>query len=112
MENHRVVGLDPNDPIQVNYQKQVGNDPTGKEHPELLKMQSSPGQGHNNTIVNGIGRIGYMTGGTKARWVDEEVSTTFLSVAQQFIEDNKTQPFFLFFCLNRTTCTAYASNIL
>lgn len=99
MENHRVVGLDPNDPIQVNYQKQVGNDPTGKEHPELLKMQSSPGQGHNNTIVNGIGRIGYMTGGTKARWVDEEVSTTFLSVAQQFIEDNKTQPFFLFFAL-------------
>lgn len=99
MENHHVVGLDPNDPIQVNYKQKVGNDPTGKEHPELLKMKSSPGQGHDNTIVNGIGRIGYMTGGTKARWVDEEVSTTFLSVAQQFIQTNKTQPFFLFFSL-------------
>lgn len=100
LENHRVLGLDDHDPIQVDYKKKVGNDPTGKEHPELLKMASSPGQGHDNTIVNGIGRIGYMAGGHKSRWVDEEVTSTFLSVAQQFIHDNKANPFFLFFALN------------
>lgn len=99
MENHTVVARDTADPIEVNYKKKVGNDPTGKEHPELLKMQSSPGQGHNNTIVNGIGRIGYMSGGHKARWVDEEVSTTFLAKAKGFIEDNKNKPFFLYFAL-------------
>ncbi|WP_315823844.1 hypothetical protein [Paraflavitalea speifideaquila] len=77
LENHQVVALDSADPIAVNYKTKVGNDPTGKEHPELLKMLSSKGQGHDQTIVNGIGRIGYMSGGTKARWVDEELSLTF-----------------------------------
>jgi len=99
LENHKVVALEANDPIAVDYAKQVGNDPTGKDHPELLKMQSSPGQGHNQTIVNGIGRIGYMSGGKMARWVDEEVSTTFLTTAQSFIEKNHQRPFFLYFAL-------------
>ncbi|MFC6101381.1 sulfatase family protein [Olivibacter domesticus] len=99
MENHRVLGLEEGDPIEVDYQHIVGNDPTGKEHPELLKMQSSPEHGHNQTIVNGIGRIGYMSGGYRTRWVDEEVSTTFLSVAQDYIKKNKENPFFLYFAL-------------
>jgi arylsulfatase A-like enzyme len=99
MENYRVVGLDSNDPIQVDYAKKVGNDATGLEHPELLKMQSSPGHGHNNTIVNGIGRIGYMSGGNKARWTDEEMPLTFLSKAKEFLQENKQKPFFLYFAL-------------
>jgi arylsulfatase A len=99
MENHKVIALDPSDPIEVNYKDKVGNDPTGKEHPELLKLKSSPGQGHDNTIINGIGRIGYMTGGQKARWVDEEVSTTFLTKAKEYIEKNSSKPFFLYFTL-------------
>lgn len=99
IENHRVVGLDTSDPMQVDYQKIVGNDPTGKVHPELLKMQSSPGHGHNNTIVNGIGRIGYMSGGTKARWTDEEMPLTFLAKAKEFVKDNQHQPFFLYYAL-------------
>lgn len=100
LENHHVLGLEQNDPIQVDYKNKVGNDPTGEEHPELLKMLSSPRHGHNNTIVNGIGRIGYMAGGRKARWVDEEVTGTFLHVAQDFIYKNKENPFFLMFALN------------
>lgn len=99
MENHHVVALDTSDPIQVNYEHKVGNDPTGKEHPELLKILASPGQGHDNTIVNGIGRIGYMSGGKKARWVDEEVSLTFLAKAKNFIDEHKRKPFFLYFAL-------------
>ncbi len=77
----------------------MGNDPTGKDHPELLKMKSSPGQGHNQTIVNGIGRIGYMSGGNKARWTDEEMPLTFLEKAKTFIEENKKNSFFLYYAL-------------
>lgn len=99
VENSYVVALDKSDPIQVDYKKKVGNDPTGAEHPELLKMKSSPGQGHNNTIVNGIGRIGYMSGGNKARWTDEEMPLTFLAKAKEYINDNKARPFFLFYAL-------------
>ncbi len=100
LENHTVLGLDKNDPIEVNYREKVGNDPTGKEHPELLKMASSPGQGHNNTIVNGIGRIGFMKGGHKARWTDEELAYAFTERAEKFIEDNRNKPFFLYFALS------------
>ncbi|MEH6305995.1 arylsulfatase [Olivibacter sp. CPCC 100613] len=99
MENQRVLGLEDDDPIEVDYEHKVGNDPTGKEHPELLKMPSSSGHGHNQTIVNGIGRIGYMSGGHRSRWVDEEISTTFLTVAKEFIEKNQKEPFFLYFSL-------------
>jgi len=99
MENGLVIGLEETDPISVNYETKIGNDPTGKENPELLKMPASPNHGHNNTIVNSIGRIGYMTGGKKARWTDEEVPLTFLLKAKDFIEENKTQPFFLYYAL-------------
>ena len=99
MENHHVVALDPTDPIEVNYTKKVGNDPTGLENPELLKMQSSPNHGHNNTIVNGIGRMGFMSGGNRARWTDEEMPMTFLYKANEYIENNKEAPFFLFYAL-------------
>ena len=67
-------GLDPTDPIQVSYGKPVGDEPTGQDHPELLKMQ--PSHGHDKTIVNGISRIGYMSGGKAARWVDEDMADT------------------------------------
>ncbi|CAM3409055.1 arylsulfatase [Aquirufa ecclesiirivi] len=99
VENHYVVALDTTDPIEVNYANKIGHDPTGLEHPELLKIQSSPNHGHNNTIVNGIGRIGYMRGGKLARWTDEEMPLTFLTKAKEFIETNKAQPFFLFYAL-------------
>jgi len=99
LENHKIVALDPNDTIAVSYTHKIGNDPTGKENPELLKLKSSPGQGHDGTIVNGIGRIGYMSGGKMARWVDEEVSSTFLAKAKDFIEQNQHQPFFLYFAM-------------
>ncbi|NIJ51654.1 sulfatase family protein [Dyadobacter arcticus] len=100
IENHDVQGLDINDPIEVDYSKQIGNEPTGKENPELLKLPASPDHGHNNTIVNGIGRIGWMTGGKQARWTDEEIAHVFLSKAEQFMEENRANPFFLYFSLN------------
>ena len=95
LENQRVVGLDPSDPIQVSYDRPVGVDPIGKDHPELLKVH--PSHGHDQTIVNGISRIGYMTGGKAARWVDEDMADTFTRKAVTFIEQNRDRPFFLYF---------------
>ncbi|MFP4091955.1 MAG: sulfatase-like hydrolase/transferase, partial [Cyclobacteriaceae bacterium] len=51
IENGKVVGLDPNDPIEVNYQENFEGEPTGKDNPELLSMKWH--HGHNNSIVNG-----------------------------------------------------------
>lgn len=95
VENHRVVGLDPADPIEVNYQQKVGDEPTGAERPDLLKMKLH--HGHDNTIVNGISRIGYMAGGKSARWVDEDMADELTGKAVEFIKENRDQPFFLYF---------------
>ena len=40
VENGHVVGLDPDDPITVNYHHKVGDWPTGLENPELVKRYS------------------------------------------------------------------------
>lgn len=95
VENRRVVGLDPADPIQVDYDHPTGDWPTGRERPDLLKMPAS--HGHDQTIVNGIGRIGYMTGGRAALWKDEDMALTFTARATAFLERYKDAPFFLYF---------------
>jgi arylsulfatase A-like enzyme len=95
VEDHRVVGLDPADPIRVDYSKPIGNEPTGAKNPELLKMH--PSHGHDMAIVNGVSRIGYMTGGKSALWVDEEMADVLTGKALGFIEKQKANPFFLFF---------------
>jgi len=95
VENRRVVNLDPNDPIRVDYDHPFPGEPTGAANPELLKLQ--PSHGHDNSIVNGISRIGYMTGGKAARWVDEDMADTITGKAVSFLEQNRARPFFLYF---------------
>jgi arylsulfatase A-like enzyme len=95
IENRRVVGASSADPITVSYSNPVGDWPTGKDHPELLKMH--PSHGHDQTIVNGISRIGYMNGGRGAVWKDEEMADTFTGKAVSFIESHRGGPFFLYF---------------
>lgn len=95
VENQRVAGLDPTDPIEVSFNKKVGDEPTGLDHPELLKQMWS--HGHNFTIVNGISRIGYMSGGKTARWVDEDMADVITGKALNFIEEHRKEPFFLYF---------------
>ena len=94
VENGRVAGLDPNDPITVNYDHKVGDWPTGRENPELVKLK--PSQGHDNTIINGIPRIGWMTGGKSALWVDEDIADVITDKAKKFITESKDEPFFLY----------------
>lgn len=97
--NHDVVGLEANDPISVSFQKRIGHDPTGLENPELLKVEWD--HGHNSTIVNGISRIGFMSGGKAARWVDEDMADVITTQAKSFIDrhvaNHSGQPFFLYF---------------
>ena len=95
VEGRRVVGLDSKDPIQVGYAKPVGDEPLGRDHPELLKMK--PSHGHDMTIVNGISRIGTMAGGKSARWIDEDMADVFTKKGVDFIEKNAGRPFFLYF---------------
>jgi arylsulfatase A-like enzyme len=95
VENHRVVGLEASDPIQVDYQEKVGNEPTGAERPDMLTIKLA--HGHDNTIVNGISRIGYMAGGRAARWGDENMADTLTAQALNFIRNNRDKPFFLYF---------------
>lgn len=95
LEGHRVVNLDPNDPMAIDYDSPIGTLPTGTDHPELLKMPAD--KQHSNTIINGVSRIGYMSGGEKAQWVDERFPLVLNAKAETFIENNKEHPFFLFY---------------
>lgn len=94
VENGHVVGLDPEDPIRVSYSEKVGDYPTYDESPELARLK--PSQGHNQSIINGIPRIGYMAGGHQALWVDEDIADTITSKACRFITENRDRPFFLY----------------
>ncbi len=95
VENQKVVNLDPNDPIKVSYGEKLEGYPLGTDHPKLLKIDAD--LQHKNSIINGISRIGYMSGGKKALWTDEDFPFVLTNKATNFIENNKTKPFFLFY---------------
>ena len=99
IEDGKVRNLDSNDPIEVSYEENFPGEPTALTHPEMLKMIWD--HGHNNSIVNGIPRIGFMKGGESAKWVDENMADTFLVRAQQYIKDHKDEPFFLLYTLQQ-----------
>jgi len=99
VENHKVVGLEANDPIEVNYKQNFEGEPTGKKNPELLKLH--PSHGHDMSIHNGISRIGYMRGGKSALFIDENMGDDFLKKSIEFIATNKEKPFFLFYTLHQ-----------
>ena len=99
IENGRVANYDPSAPIEVSYKHNFEGEPTGKTHPELLyNLKSS--HGHDMSIVNGIGRIGYMKGGGKALWKDENIADSITAHAINFIRDNQNRPFFMYFATN------------
>ena len=97
LENQRIVGLDPSDPVEVSYITPFPGEPLGGTHPELLTKQGHS-YGHDMAIVHGIGRIGYMRGGKQALWEDEYIADSITSKAVAFIERSKEKPFFLYFC--------------
>jgi len=99
IENSSVANYDPTAPIYVSYSQNFDGEPTGSSNPELLyNLKSS--HGHNNSIVNGIGRIGYMKGGGKALWKDENIADSITRHAVDFIKANSDEPFFIYFATN------------
>jgi len=76
VENRRVFGLDPQDPIQLDYSVQ---------------------RGEPRSFVNGIPRIGSQTGGQAALWKDDEIADTLAAKAEAFLSQNRDQRFFLYF---------------
>lgn len=99
IENGQVANYDPSAPIEVSYQANFPGELTGKDNPELL-YNLKPSFGHDKSIVNGISRIGYMKGGGKALWKDENIADSILVHAQGFIQANKDKPFFMYFATN------------
>lgn len=95
VEGRRVKNLDPADPLWVGDQKPSEDHPTGITYRQGLKMDWS--HGHNQTIHNGISRIGFYTGGMKARFRDEDLADAWVNESYRWIEANKDRPFFLFF---------------
>jgi arylsulfatase A-like enzyme len=99
LKNGVVENLDPDDPITVSYAGNFPGEPTGLDNPELLTMMWH--HDHNNSIVNGISRIGYMKGGKAAKWSDIDMSDHFLKRAQTFVHKHKHEPFFLFYAMQQ-----------
>lgn len=99
IENGNVVGREANDPIYVDYNNKFDDEPNALDNPELVRMQWSCG--HNQAVINGIPRIGYMKGGKNARWIDEDMADYFVGKVKTFLNDNKDKPFFLYYGLHQ-----------
>ncbi|MFC3417365.1 sulfatase family protein [Algoriphagus hitonicola] len=101
IEDGHVVNLDPNDPIEVSYEENFPGEPTAIDNPELVEMKWH--HGHNNSIVNGVPRIGFMKGGEAAKWSDVDMADHFLEKAQSYVKEKASsdQPFFLYYALQQ-----------
>lgn len=104
IEQGRVKNWDPEAPIEVSYNwgKPFPGEPLGATHPELLTKQRHS-HGHDMAIVNGIGRIGYMRGGGRALWRDEDIPDSLLHYAIKWMGEQQgeaQQPFFMYFATN------------
>ena len=99
IENGSVYNYDASAPIEVSYKKPFKGEPLGRTNPELL-TKLHPSHGHDQAIVNGVSRIGYMKGGGKALWKDEDIADMITDKALEFIDNNQDNPFFLYFGTN------------
>ncbi|MBQ2868462.1 MAG: sulfatase-like hydrolase/transferase [Akkermansia sp.] len=102
VEDGKVRNLDPQDPIRVNYKGQTyPGEKTASTHPELLKPWGRPSnKQHADTIIDGISRIGHMTGGNSALWKDQDIADDITAAAESFITSCAGKPLFLYFCTN------------
>lgn len=102
VENGSVRNLDPQDPIRVNYMGETyPGEKTALTHPEELKPWGRPSnRQHSDTIIDGISRIGHMTGGAAALWKDQDIADDITAAAERFITGCDGNPLFLYFCTN------------
>lgn len=98
LEQDTVANYDPTAPIEVSYSHNFEGEPTGLTHRNELKLDWS--HGHNQSIVDGISRIGYMKGGGRALWKDENIADSIVDHSVRFIREHKNEPFFLYLATN------------
>ena len=99
LENHRVVNLSPDDPLSVGKKTDPRSTvyPNGRKTPEAMTYYPSS-HGHNQSVINGIGRIGTQFGGKSALWNDETMADEFVKQMKSYIaRQKKDKPFFLYF---------------
>lgn len=100
LDGHRVVGLDPADPLFVGKRPDGFEGtvyPDGKQDRSAMTYYASS-HGHDQSVINGIGRIGYMWGGKSAVWDDETMADVFVEKAVAWLGQQKQgEPFFLYF---------------
>jgi len=92
-----VVGLDPEDPIEVSYKGPFPGDPDLKSEELRRTLRQDWSHGHNMGLVNGVGRIGWMRGGKAAIWDDTTMGDVFAEEAARWIASAKDKPFFLYY---------------
>jgi arylsulfatase A-like enzyme len=99
VEGDRVRNLDLADPLWVGDRKPSADHVNGIDHRDRLKLDWS--NGHNGTIHNGIGRIGFYTGGGAARFRDEDLTDAWVNESVRWIEAHRAargeDPFLLVF---------------
>lgn len=99
IENGMVANYDQEAPIEVSYAQNFPGEPTGRDNPELL-YNMRPSHGHDQSIVNGISRIGYMKGGGRALWKDENIADSITEHAIRYMRAHRDEPMFLYFATN------------
>lgn len=92
INDHGIVGLDPQDPIYVSDKLDEVQKPGSTQYPDA----HSATEKFYHSVVNGIGRIGYMSGGKAALWDDYTIADVLVGKANKFIADSVPQPFFLY----------------
>ncbi len=95
VQNHHIFNLNPKYPVEINYKHAIGHRPTAENDPMAMVMQ--PDDGHAGTIINGIPRIGWMSGGQGAVWNDSTISQVMTGQVVSFIKKNQHHPFFIYF---------------
>jgi len=100
LENHHVVNLDLSDPLYVGKRPEGATSteyPDGKTNRAAMTYYPSS-HGHNNSVIHGIGRIGYQWGGAAAVWDDETMADEFVKQTKSYLaSQTKDRPFFLYF---------------
>lgn len=100
LDGHRVLNLDPSDPLYVGTKPDGATSteyPDGEKNPEAMTYYKST-HGHNNSVINGIGRIGKQWGGKSALWNDETMTQEFVSRSKKWLKErDQNKPFFLYY---------------
>ena len=102
LDGHEVLNLSTNDPLHVGRKLADVSIASSTQYPDGSTDRSAmtyyeSSIGHDNSVVNGIGRIGYMSGGKSALWNDETMADVLVKQASKFIAKHKEEPFFLFY---------------